>query len=95
MEDQVTKRQFTKTVFLRRGGKNTSVMVSVIRRKNYGRRFDVVQLYIQSLSQKEPIFMEMTPGEAIEISAALAWGAREFIETFKPYLKWEKSLDKK
>lgn len=89
------KRQYTKTVFLRRHLGGTSVMTGVILRKNYGRRFDVVQLCIQSFNAKKPIVLNMTPAEAIEISVAISSAACEFFETFEPYRNWEKRQHKK
>ena len=87
-------RPYTKTIFKRKGPKNTGIMASVIRRKSSGRKFDVIQLYINSLSQKEPLLWEMTPTEALDIGAALTFAAHEFFEEFKPYQTWQKKLKK-
>ena len=82
------KRQYTKPIFQSIGAEGTGIRICLIKNKNKGRKFDIIEFLIkhkQDNGEIGTILFHSSPEEALE----LAWGINkvvwDFLTGFKPY----------
>ena len=87
------KKQKTELVFLSQKSKNTGMMVEIIKNKEKGRPFDVIQFTILTDHKNKNVIFRCSPEEALEIAWAMTKGCWHFLNGFEPYQKFRTSGD--
>ncbi len=85
------KRQYTKPIFQSIGANGTGLRISLIKNKNKGRKFDVIEVLIKHLGNNgevKTLFFNGSPEEALELAWGLNKAVHGFLTGFEPYQKF-------
>ena len=87
MRDDKPKREYRKLVFKDVGHSGTGMACKLIKNKNKGKTFDIIEVTIQGLNE-DPLIFRASPEEALKIAWGLIKSVYHFLMGFEPYHKF-------